>query len=264
MSSATKRINTPNHGAKPGAGNGTRVAAAPSGRSASWLQSLADGQPTPVRVVLIDDDMHLREAIARELSADKRIDLVAQAASVRDGKRVITAHQFDVLFVDLKLRDGSGFELIEYTKRVHPQAEVVVVTVMEDDASALHAFALGAAGYLIKGLWFGSFPDAVMQVMKGGVAITPTLVRRLLRRLDGICYPGDKPKARADAEHQKLSVREREILQLVAAGHTSCEIGKHLAISNLTVDAHLKNVFRKLGVRTRAQAVSRANDWDVL
>lgn len=230
----------------------------------TWPPFLLGQSESPVRVVLVDDDPHMREVVAHDLRADPRIDLVAEAASARDGKRAIAAHPFDVLVVDLKLRDGTGFELIEHTRRVRPAAETIVITVMEDDESALRAFELGATGYLIKSSWFGNFAQAVLQVVNGGAAITPTLARRLLRRLDGAPAPAGKKGRPAQGGTERLSNREREILQLVATGYTSCEIGKRLAISNQTVDTHLKNVFRKLEVRTRAQAVHRATDWGVL
>jgi DNA-binding NarL/FixJ family response regulator len=263
MSAAEKKPVRLVPGARAGPG-GAAPAVAPSQRASFWTSYPVRQGSDAVRVLVVDDDAHMRTTIAQELAADERVALTAQAGSVREGRSAIAAHAFDVLLVDLKLRDGSGFELIEYAKRKQPAAEVVVVTVMEDDESALRAFELGATGYLIKSAWFGNFAEAVIQVMNGGAAITPTLARRLLRRLDGVCYPNEKPKARERAERQKLSVREREILQLVAAGYTSFEIGKRLAISNQTVDTHLKNVFHKLEVRTRAQAVNRANDWGEL
>lgn len=230
----------------------------------TWPPFLLGQSASPVRVVLVDDDPHMREVVAQELRDDTRVHLVAEAASAHEGKRAIATQAFDVLLVDLKLRDGTGFELIEYARRVRPAAETIVITVMEDDESALQAFELGATGYLIKSSWFGDFVEAVLQVVNGGAAITPTLARRLLRRLDGPRAPAGKKGRAAQGGAEKLSNREREILQLVAAGYTSCEIGKRLAISNQTVDTHLKNVFRKLEVRTRAQAVHRATDWGVL
>jgi DNA-binding NarL/FixJ family response regulator len=263
MKSAEERTGTLVHGTKTGNG---RLGPAVQGpyQAPLWPPFLMGQHQHPVRVVVVDDDPHMRDEIARELEADQRIDLVAQAGSARDGKRAIAAHAFDVLLVDLRLRDGSGFELIEYVKRARPNAEAVVVTVMEDDESALQAFELGATGYLIKSSWFGNFAQAVLQVVNGGAAITPTLARRLLKRLDGSAAPSSKKARSGRASGGKLSAREREILQLVATGYTSCEIGKRLVISNQTVDTHLKNVFRKLEVRSRAQAVHRATDWGVL
>lgn len=237
-------------------------AAAPA--AAMWPYFLT-GQPEhPVRVVLVEDDIHARHVIAQELLADTRIDLIAQAGSVREGRKLISQHEFDVLLVDLNLGDGAGFELIEYMKDIHPVAEAVVISVLDDEEHAIHAFELGATGYLVKSSWFGSFSQAVLQVVNGGAFITPNLARRLLRRLDGKGNKTFSGVRRTSAPADKLSEREREVLRLVATGHTSADIGVRLCISVLTVNTHIKNIYRKLEVRTRAQAVSRATDWGLL
>ncbi|MDO5623563.1 MAG: response regulator transcription factor [Pseudomonadota bacterium] len=224
------------------------------------------GQPEqPVRVLVIDDDPHMRRVIAQELLGDMRVNLLGQAGSVREGKRLIALHEFDVMLVDLNLGDGTGFQLIEYMKAMRPVAEAVVVSALEDEEHAIHAFELGATGYLLKNSWFGSFAQAVLQVVNGGASITPNLARRLLRRMDGQAPGSARAAPHAPARSapvpagERLSEREREILRLVAAGYTSGEIGTRLGISTQTVNTHIKNTYRKLQVRTRAQAVNLAS-----
>lgn len=222
---------------------------------AAWPDFLVGQPEQPVRVVLVDDDQHIRHVIAQELLADTRIQLMAQAGGLKDGRRRCQSTEFDVLLVDLNLGDGSGFELIEQVKNLRPMAEVVVISAMEDEHHALHAFELGATGYLIKNSWFGSFSQAVLQVVNGGASITPNLARRLLHRLDA---KAGETWSRPGKE--RLSEREREVLRMVAAGYTSVEIGVRLDISMQTVNAHVRNIYRKLRVRTRAQAVSCATE----
>ncbi len=225
-----------------------------------WPHFLTGQAEQPVRVLLVDDDPHMRRVVAQELLADLRINLVGQAASVREAKVLVATQKFDVMLVDLKLGDGTGFDLIDHVKSVRPVAEVVVVSAMEDEEHALRAFELGASGYLIKNSWFGNYPQAVLQVVNGGASITPGLARRLIRRLDGADAPARKPLAAKSAAHpsEQLSEREREVLRLVATGYTSNEIGKRLSISGQTVNTHIKNTYRKLQVRSRAQAVNLA------
>ena len=226
------------------------------GDSSMWPDFL-NGQPgQPVRVLLIDDDPHFRRVIAQELVADLRVSLVAQGSSAREGRRLIALHEFEVMMIDLNLGDGSGFDLIDYMKSVRPAAEAVVISGMEDEQHALHAFELGATGYLLKNSWFGNFPQAVLQVVNGGASITPNLARRLLLKLDHT--HGDAQAIRVSGKPDKLSDREKEVLKMVASGYTSAEIGIRLAISCQTVNSHVKNIYRKLQVRTRAQAVSFA------
>ncbi len=225
------------------------------GLAPMWPAFLTGQPEQPVRVLLIEDDPQMSRVIANELLADLRINLIGLGSSVAQGRRLISKNEFDVLLVDLRLGDGSGFELIKYMKTVRPKAEAVVISAIEDEHPALHAFELGATGYLIKNSWFGDFPQAVLQVVNGGASITPSLARRLLSKF--------APPAGGNASHEnkrkdKLSEREKHVLHLVASGHTSAEIGLRLSISWHTVNTHVKNIYRKLNVRTRAQAVSFA------
>ena len=229
------------------------------GVSSMWPDFLV-GQPgEPVRVILIDDDANMRRVISQELFSDLRINLLAQARSVKEGRRLISQHEFDVMLVDLSLGDGSGFELIEHMKTTRPTAEAVVISAMEDEQHAMRAFELGATGYLVKNSWFGSFSQAVLQVVNGGAAITPNLARRLLGKFDQV--QRTEPIPSKGREKERLSEREKEVLKLVAAGYTSGEIGVRLTISTQTVNAHIKNIYSKLQVHTRAQAVSFASLW---
>jgi DNA-binding NarL/FixJ family response regulator len=231
-----------------------------------WPDFLTTEPGRLVRVILIDDDPHIRCVIAGELVSDMRIDLVGQADCARSGKRLISNTEFDVMIVDLNLGDGSGFELIEHMKRVRNHAEAIVVSIMDDEQRAIRAFELGATGYLVKNSWFGSFAQAVLQVCNGGASITPNLARRLLQKFEapagGAGMPARGLSAPAAAQSQgtagTLSERECEVLRLVALGHTSPEIAQKLTLSVQTVNTHIRNIYRKLQVKSRAQAVSMA------
>ena len=222
-----------------------------------WPNFLIGQVDKPVRVLLVDDDAHIRMVIAQELMADERTLLVAQASSIKEGRKAIRQHDFDVMLVDMHLGDGEGLELIDFMKTLHPSAEAVVVSIMESDDLVLRAFELGATGYLIKNSWFGNYPMAVLQVANGGASITPNLARRLLQRFDKSAV--EEARRRQPDEAERLSAREREVLRMVAGGYTSVEIGARLTISSMTVNTHIKNIYRKLQVRTRAQAVRFAS-----
>jgi DNA-binding NarL/FixJ family response regulator len=220
--------------------------------------SFLKGQPgRPVRVLLADDDPHIRKVVANHLLADLRIELTAQASSLREGKRLLSLYEVDVLLVDLNLGDGSGLQLIEYARQRRPGIEAVVISVMEDEQQVLQAFRAGANGYLLKNSWFGDYPQAVLQVVNGGASITPNLARRLLLRAERSEHPSS-PATVPNTQGESLSGRETQILKMVACGYTSAEVGVKLGISRQTVDTHIKNVYKKLRVRSRAQAVNCA------
>ncbi|WP_415796401.1 response regulator [Comamonas aquatilis] len=222
-----------------------------------WPQSMVGQEGKPVRVYVVDDDNHIRRVIAQELMSDPRTLLVGQAASLREARKHLNQQPFDVLLVDLNLGDGEGLELIGLAQTLNPDALIVVVSVTERDDKVLQAFELGAMGYLLKNSLFGDYVQAVLQVANGGASITPSLARKLLSHLD-------KSHARPFAsvgtlQEERLSARESEVLKLVAGGYTSSEIGTQLGISTLTVNTHIKSIYRKLQARTRAQAVRAAS-----
>ena len=222
----------------------------------TWPEFFRGQEANPIRVLLVDDDAHIRNTVVRDLMSDLRIQVVGQAGSFREGRRLVGLQAFDVLLVDLNLGDGSGLELIENAKALRPGIEAIVISSMEDEQRVLQAFELGATGFLVKSSWFGNFALAILQVVNGGASITPQLARRLLMRFEK--SNGGARSAPASAEREKLSDREREVLKMVSCGHTSAEVGTRLQISAQTVNSHVKNIYRKLRVKTRAQAVSYA------
>jgi DNA-binding NarL/FixJ family response regulator len=229
--------------------------------AAAWPTFMVGQAEKPVRVVVVDDDTHVRRVIAQELMADARTLMVGEAGSLREGRRLVREHDFDVILVDLNLGDGRGYDLIAYAKEVRSSAEAVVVSVLEADEDAMRAFELGASGFLVKNSWFGGYVQSVLEVANGGASITPALARRLLLRLDRLSGLARFTTAGAQ---KKLTDRERAILRMIASGMTSPEIGERLGISHMTVNTHVKNIYQKLRVRSRAQAVSCANSWGLL
>ena len=228
--------------------------------SSVWPDFLQGQAERPVRVLLVDADAHMRRVIAQELMADARTMLVAQAASLREGRRAIKSHEFDVMLLDLQFGDGEGIDLIDYMKAVRPDAEAVVVTSSDSEESVWRAFERGATGYLLKNSWFDNYVQAVLQVVNGGASITPHLARRLLQRFEPSQAQAPQPLPPQSIEApEKLSEREKEVLRMVASGNTNTEIATHLAIAPMTVNTHIRNIYRKLQVRTRAQAVRFAS-----
>jgi DNA-binding NarL/FixJ family response regulator len=226
-----------------------------------WPETMS-GQPgTPVRVLVVDSDPHVRSIAMQELMGDTRTVVAGQAGSLRDGRRLLRDVRCDVLLLDAHLEDGPAFELISQARSLPVPVEIIVISRTDDDADAMRAFDLGAAGFVVKGSWFVSFVQAVLQVANGGASVTPSLSRRLLAQLG---HGRAAPDGGTDMIRIKLSQRELEVLKMIASGLTSSEISHRLAISCTTVNSHVKNMYQKLHVRSRAQAVSCANSWGLL
>lgn len=225
--------------------------------SCTWPTSMIGQKEQPVRVYVVDDDSHVRRVIARELMADPRTLLVGQVDSLRCARKHMAEHAFDVMLLDLSLGDGEGFELMALARTLNPDVLIVVISVTERDDKVLQAFELGAMGYLLKTSFFGDYVQAVLQVANGGASITPSLAKKLLAHLSKSHLRNVSEFNFSGAEH--LSARESEVLKYVATGYTSVEIGIRLQISTLTVNTHIRSIYRKLQARTRAQAVRAAS-----
>ena len=232
-------------------------------RVAQWPLFLC-GQPgRPVRVALVTHDNHLGHLIAQELLADSRTDLVGQATGMREGRRLVNSREIDVLLVDLSLADGTAFQLVEYVKQTRHMVELIVVSSSDDEEHVLRAFRCGANGFLLKNSWFGSYAEAVLQVVNGGASVTPNVLRRLLRRLR-TPVTLEAVMGEATGEREVLSEREKDVLRMLGRGMTSAQVAVQLAIGEQTVNTHVKSIYRKLKVRTRAQAMVQASNFGVL
>lgn len=220
-----------------------------------WPTFLAGQPDKPVRVLLVDEDAGARRAIAHELVMGPRVCVVGEAGGMLEAKRLLVQHPFDVLILDVRIGGGRGFDLIDSTRRHCISAEIIVHSALEDEANVRRAFAAGASGYLLKNSWFQNFTQAVLQVVNGGAAVSPSVVRHLLIRSRHSAAAGPQP---GGAPPKALSMREREVLRLIAVGHVTRDIATELSISGQTVCAHVKSICNKLQVRTRAHAVTAA------
>ena len=232
-----------------------------------WPDFLLGQANQPLRVILIEENAHMNSVVGQELDNDPRTTLVATTSNMREGKNLIANYAFDVMLLDLNLRDGMSFELLKYMRMHRPAAEALVVSMMDDEEKAITAFDLGANGYIVKNSWFGNYAQAVLQVVNGGAFISPSIARRLIKKLTrGSHTEFQSRHSQVVPLHGNgvLSYREKEILKLVAEGCTTAAIALKINISSLTVTTHIKNIYRKLQAHTRAQAVSCAKNQGLL
>lgn len=206
-----------------------------------------------IRVMLVEDDAPIRERMAAILGAAGELELVAVAANVQDARALRTTHVPAVMVTDLKLPDGSGLDLIRETRRLFPAMEIMVVSVLGDERSVLAAIEAGAAGYILKDSTSVDLVGSVLDLIAGRSPISTSIARTIIRRVQ------EKPAAVNDEPPPPpLTEREVDILWGIAKGFTYADIAERLGISRNTVLTHIKNIYRKLEVNSRGEAVFAA------
>ena len=203
------------------------------------------------RIVLVDDDEILRLSL-RAAFTRAGWKVVGEAADGRKGVEVALSEKPHVVLMDLSMPNMHGIEATRAIRAMAPETEVVVLTVTED-RTVFDALKAGASGYLLKGTPLTEVVDAVEQAMSGGSPISPRIARLILGEFTARDEP--QPKAAAGVE---LTPRETEILRMLVDGQTAAALADKLCISVHTANAHVRNIYRKLEVTSRAQAVSKA------
>ena len=207
----------------------------------------------PEAVLVLEDDPFVRRGIVKKIEADGAFRVVLQAADVVAGKAAIETGKATIGVFDLQLRDGTSIPLISLA--VSRGMSVLVLTVWDDDESVYRALAAGAGGYLLKGDATGRVGEALTVLKDGGAPISPMIARRLLED-----FRAKPPAMAAEAagETANLTLREQEIIELFAKGATYDEVGKMLSMSVNTVRHHVRAMYKKLHVCSKAEAVTRA------
>ena len=206
----------------------------------------------PIRILIADDHAGFRSGLAALLETQADLELVGEAGAGDVAVAQALALQPDVVLMDLNM---PGLDGIAATRRIvdtSPHIAVLVLTMADNDAAVFDALRAGARGYLLKGADRVELTRAVRAVASGEAIFGPDVARRLM------AYFADAP-ARAQA-FPELSDREREVLELIARGMSNQQIVDRLVISPKTVRNHISNIFSKLQVRDRAEAVVRARE----
>lgn len=206
-----------------------------------------------IRILIVEDDPTLRERFAAIVSSCPDFELVAAVGSCAEARHAIQRQPIDVLLCDLGLPDGDGADLVREARRVSPGIDAMVVTVFGDEPHVMRSLEAGATGYLLKDSLPEDFIATIVLLRNGGSPIHPTVARRLLHRFSSVS------RAHVEGDGVTLSEREREVLRLVSRGYRVPEIARLLAISHHTVSSHIKNIYAKLEVSSRGEAVYEAS-----
>lgn len=209
-------------------------------------------QQQPIRLFIADDHALFREGIRALISATADIACVGEAAAGEEAIQQIESLQPDVILMDINMPGMSGIEATRRILHAHPAAGVIMVTMLEDDASIFAAMRAGARGYVLKGANHQELLQAIRAVAQGQVLFGPAIAGRVTNFF-ARAQPAD-----AGQPLPEVTEREREILDLMARHYTNPEIAQQLGIGEKTIRNHVSSIFNKLQVASRAQAIDKA------
>jgi two-component system response regulator DevR len=212
---------------------------------------MPDASPSPIRILLVDDSELVRRGIKTVLGtqSDPPMRVVGEAGNVADAVAETQRLKPDIVLLDIRLPDGSGFDACRQILQRAPETRVIVLTSYSNDNFVYEAVTAGAQGYLMKEIDPSGLVQAVLDVSAGRSILDPDATSRVLRLLRG----GGSEQG---ADLSVLSTQERRVLALVANGLTNKQVGEQLGLSENTVKNYLVNVFEKLQVKRRAQAAA--------
>lgn len=214
----------------------------------------------PITVALVEDDARVRERFQRVIAAEPTLRLLHAAGTAQELLAWFAENAVDVLLVDLGLPDTTGLEVIRQARRMQPACAVMVITMFADEANMLQAFEAGAGGYLLKDGTEADLAAHVLSLHGGGSPMSPIIARQLLVRWQASAPP-TTPRVGAPVA---LSKRESEVLDLIARGFIYPEIAQQMGLSVSTIQTHVRNIYGKLDVHNKTEAVFEARQLGLL
>jgi two-component system, NarL family, response regulator DegU len=211
-----------------------------------------------VRVLLVDDHHLVIEGLRAVLSTDPTIAVVGEARSGREAVGAVERLRPDIVLMDIRMADGDGITATRQVKQAAPQTSVIMLTMYENPEYLFEAVKAGASGYVLKDVAGPDLLEAIHTVVDGGSLLNQEVVGKFLRQLAADAQQTTGPSPRGAGGPERLTPRELEVLQLIAAGLSNKEIGARLSVSVATVKTHLEHILQKLQVSDRTQAAVQA------
>lgn len=202
---------------------------------------------------IVDDDAGLRDSIVRYLTVTGGFVCVGQFGSAQEALASLPAGQPTVVLMDIKMKGMDGIECVRRLKETMPEVLVIMLTVFEDEDLIFDALMAGAMGYLLKRQPPGQLLDAIHELLDGGSPMSATIARKVVKLLQ---RSGDPGKA-SSGPRTLLSDRQREMLELLAAGEPYKAIADKMGLSIHTVRGYIRRIYEKLQVHTRTEAVAK-------
>ncbi len=217
----------------------------------------------PIRMMVVDDHTLFRRGLNALLGADARFHVVAEAADAGEAQRIAAEVRPDVILLDNHLPGVNGVDALPGLREAAPDAQVLMLTVSEDEADLAAALRGGARGYLLKTVDSDVLATAIVRAMRGESTLSPEMSGKLVAAFQAA---NSNPTAAATAEPESiadpirtLSPREHEIIMLIAQGASNKEIARTLGIAETTVKIHVQHILRKLNLSSRVQAAVYAS-----
>lgn len=202
-----------------------------------------------IRVIIADDHAIVREGTRRVLEAEKDIEVVGEASDGEEAVNQATKLRPDVAILDIAMPKLNGIEATRQIKSLLPSAAILILTAYDNDQYIFGILEAGAAGYLLKNVRSSELVEAIHAVYNGESVLHPIVARKVLQRF------GPSPRQAKAGSPELLSERELEVLKLAAKGMSNRDIADELCLSARTVQAHLANIFSKLQVGSRTEAI---------
>ena len=209
----------------------------------------------PIRILIADDHALLRQGIRNFLSLESDFEIIGEAADGEETIRRASELRPDILLLDINMPKGNGIEVATRLRETHPEIRILALTIHDDENYMMKMIQSGAAGYLLKDVEPSMMVQAIRRVHAGESFVEPTLTAKLFRGITDREAQKPAPQAPGMSESDKLSAREIEVLRLIGRGMSNAEIARELYLSEKTVKNHLTNIFRKIQVSDRTQAV---------
>ncbi|MDQ6954163.1 MAG: response regulator transcription factor [Mariprofundaceae bacterium] len=219
-------------------------------------------------VLLLEDEKPTRQRLVHVIEKTPHLSLFAEASTCAEAKIALARGKPDILVADINLPDGCGIAIIRHALDQYSDMEAMVITVCGDEKNVVDALEAGATGYLLKNQALDDIGDAIFALMRGETAISPKVARFLLKRFKKKTTPKQDREALARSHNDdvefSLTVREHEVLSLISKGYRYNEIADSLGVSINTIRAHIRNIYKKLSVGSRSEAVFEATKMGIL
>ncbi|WP_206513077.1 response regulator transcription factor [Larkinella soli] len=217
-----------------------------------------------ITLALVDDQPHLLTSLKEKLAHFDEVEVILTARSGRELLALLPGRQPQVVLMDIEMDDIDGIKTTAEVVRLYPQIRVIMLTIFDHDEKVFEAICAGASGYLLKDERPSQLVNAIEDVVNNGAPMSSSIARRTLDIVKKLSV-GQKPEPEEllKPRNFQLTNREIEILENLAAGLTHLQISEKLFISGQTVRKHIENIYQKLQVHTRAEALSIAyrNKW---